>query len=328
MSEHECLVVRIPEIEPIPGADKIGLVRFGGNQVVVRREDWHVGDLAAYVEVDYIVPTDRPEFAFLADGRQGAQEARIRPRRLRGTWSMGLLVPAPTGHPEGSNALSALGVRKWEPQEDVREGIRTHQVPQDPTVPGWLKGLAKYDVENLRKYHNLLSGVVSVTEKIHGSNARYCFSSESGRLHVGSRSRWVLPDEACLWTSVLSERPWIADWCRENPDHVLFGEVFGHQDLKYGRSKPDFLTFDVRTPEGFWGPERLEDELQDFRRVPSLYMGRFDLEIILGMAEGKSVVCPDHVREGCVVQPVIPGFDPRIGRLILKAVGNGYLERA
>ena len=36
----------------------------------------------------------------------------------------------------------------------------------------------------------------------------------------------------------------------------------------------------------------------------------------------------DHVREGSVVRPVRERVDLRLGRTVLKIVGNGYLERA
>ena len=41
----------------------------------------------------------------------------------------------------------------------------------------------------------------------------------------------------------------------------------------------------------------------------------------------RSVIGADHVREGFVVKPTAECFDDRIGRVILKMVGEGYLLR-
>ena len=46
------------------------------------------------------------------------------------------------------------------------------------------------------------------------------------------------------------------------------------------------------------------------------------------LAEGPSLVPgANHVREGCVVQPIRERVDVRLGHTVLKIVGNGYLER-
>lgn len=49
-------IVRIDEIRPIEGYDRIEHARVGGWWVVVRKEQFSVGDLAVYIEIDSKVP--------------------------------------------------------------------------------------------------------------------------------------------------------------------------------------------------------------------------------------------------------------------------------
>lgn len=57
-------VVTIDEIRPIEGYDKVEHARVGGWWVIVRKDQFKVGDLAIYIEVDSKVPEQEP-FMFL-----------------------------------------------------------------------------------------------------------------------------------------------------------------------------------------------------------------------------------------------------------------------
>jgi hypothetical protein len=66
----------------------------------------------------------------------------------------------------------------------------------------------------------------------------------------------------------------------------------------------------------------------DIPRVPVLYRGPFDMVKMEELAEGNSVLAEKngeiHVREGCVIRPILERQDLTIGRVTLKLVGNGY----
>jgi hypothetical protein len=57
-------VVQIDEIRPIEGYDRVEHARVGGWWVIVRKDQFKVGDLAIYIEVDSKVPEQEP-FMFL-----------------------------------------------------------------------------------------------------------------------------------------------------------------------------------------------------------------------------------------------------------------------
>src|SRR4051812_24887017 len=110
MSEFHVEVVRLGAIEPHPNADSLSITRVhGGYPVIIRTGEFRTGDLAVYVPVDSGGPADEPRFAFLGEPR------RIKARRLRGVFSMGLLVPASDEWAAGADVRAALRITKYEP---------------------------------------------------------------------------------------------------------------------------------------------------------------------------------------------------------------------
>lgn len=154
--EHTCDVVEI-KLEVHPNADSLSLVQVGDFQCAVRTTDWADGDLAVYIPPDSVVP-DTKEFEFLGKNK------RIKARKLRGEWSVGLLIPAPVDAKVGDDYMEQLGVVHYEPQ------IHGHFTTGGDNVtppPGFIP---TYDVLNFRKYSGLFNDgeEVVVTEKIHG----------------------------------------------------------------------------------------------------------------------------------------------------------------
>lgn len=96
-STHRVNVIKIEEIMKHPNADTLGIVYVGGYQVVVKLDDFKVGDLAIYIQPDTIVPVMEP-FKFLWADREFTGEVpekyrRITVRRFRKEWSEGMLTP-------------------------------------------------------------------------------------------------------------------------------------------------------------------------------------------------------------------------------------------
>lgn len=81
-------VERIDWIKEIEGADAISLAGvLGWSVIIAKKDNFKVGDLAVYIEIDSVVP-DRPEFEFLR-----SRKFRVRTIKMRGQISQGLLLP-------------------------------------------------------------------------------------------------------------------------------------------------------------------------------------------------------------------------------------------
>lgn len=323
-STHRVDVVKV-QLEPHPNADTLAVVRVFGFTVCVRAADWQGRTLGAYIQPDSVVDTTRPEFAFLA--QPGRTRERIKVRRLRGVVSMGLLIAAPEGAKEGDDVAAQLGVTRYEPPVQASTGGEVAPAP-----PGYRP---TFDVESWRRYAALFvpGEPVVVTEKIHGASGRYAFVD--GALHVGSRTEWKVKGDS-LWWVASDHDPSIERFCRAHPGATLYGEIYGNvQDLKYGVPRggaPRFIAFDVLGADGAWldpAAARAACVEAGVAFVPELFAGPYDPKAVEALAEGPSVMPgAGHLREGCVVRPARERTHPDIGRVMLKIVGNGYLERA
>lgn len=90
---------RIADIQPIEGADAIVVATIDGWKVVVKKDEFKVGDLAVYLEIDSWVPHELAPF--LSKGSEpreynGVKGERLRTIKLRGQVSQGLLLPMTT----------------------------------------------------------------------------------------------------------------------------------------------------------------------------------------------------------------------------------------
>lgn len=325
MSTHKVEVVRLGPIEKHPNADTLGVVQIWGYTAIIRLGEYAEDDLVAYIEPDYVVP-DTETFAFLRD-------KRIRAKRLRGIWSQGLVIRAPDGASEGDDVMEALGIVRYEPPVKFNRfgGIKGENLDAEKPHES-LASIPKYDLENFRRYHTTFTEgeLVHITEKLHGTNARYAW--RDGRMWAGSRSFWRKPTDTPTdwWWCAIDQNPWIVDWCRAHEDVVLFGEVFGSvQDLTYG-AKPGefrFLAFDVFSGGRFIGAEDFRLAIAPKFRVPLVHNGPIpDRGCLEELSRMDSTF--GGISEGIVIKPHQERFDRTVGRVALKLVSDRYLERA
>ncbi len=323
MSEFHVEVVRLGPNTKHENADTLSVTMVhGGYPVIVRTGEYTEGQLAVYVPVDSIIPENDSRWEFLAGHR------RIRAKKLRGVFSMGLLTQADPTWAEGQNVAVELGITKYEAPEPGSPGFGP-SVPSEPGPDGWI--FPKYtDIEGLRRHQNVLAEGedVVLTEKIHGANARYCHDGE--RLWIGSRTQVKRNDDGNQWAKV-AEAEGLAEKLSRQPFFIFYGEIFGNvQDLKYGMpTVAAFRCFDVFDVKGgrylnHFDARSMAEEL-GIPWVPELYVGPWVASELVELAEGQSTLAA-HVREGFVVKPVRERFH-HIGRVILKQPGQGYLLR-
>lgn len=328
-TEHDVRVVRLGDIRKHDNADSLGITDVDGRPCIVRLGGWAPGDLAVYVPIDSLVPVADPRFAFLGDKhRQDAQgRCRIRAARLRGVFSMGLLVKPDAGMVEGDDVRERMGIGVYEPGEAFSLS------PDAEPDPGFLP---VYDIESARKWAAavLTDGEeVVLTEKIHGANGRFAWHRD--RMWCASRTRFPKQAAGEMWWTV-AERAGLPDKLREVcPGVAVYGEVYGQvQDLKYGRTGAHLVLFDaLDIPTRRWLDY---DDLGalaarlDLPTVPELYRGPWTSDLA-ALAEGDSVLGASagakHVREGWVLKPVRERVHDRLGRVILKRHGEGFLTR-
>lgn len=337
MSTHAVNVVEIESVEPHPDADALELTNIGGWQCVIRKGQFKPGDLAVYIEPDYVVPTTRPEFAFL-DKKGLGRPHRLKAVKLRGAVSYGLLieVPADLDHRVvGDNVMDDLGIVRYEP-------VMRFMTTANNAVAGPVGlNISKFDLEPMNKHMDAFTPgeYVYVTEKLHGANARFCHWE--GKDFVGSRQQWLEQpepgDKQSWWWTAFEKYPGIADYCRANPGHILYGEVYGDvQELKYG-TKPGtilfaaFALYDATT--GKWldyNDLRARCMAVGVPLAPLVYEGPYDWTLVRSFAEEDSVATrwndPNaaQLSEGIVIVPLHERQEYRLGRVALKHISQRY----
>lgn len=318
VAEHTCDVVKV-RLESHPNADSLSLVRVGDFQCVVRTSDWSDGDLAIYIPPDSIAPETK-EFEFLGKHR------RIKARKLRGEWSVGLLIPAPADAVIGDDYMERLGVVHYEPE--IKGHFSTGG--ENILIPSGF--FPKYDVLNFRKYSDCFEDgeEVILTEKLHGSSCRFVCIDDV--VYCGSRRFWKKEDSNNLWWKVLNQNMVLESWLRHNQGLCVYGEVFGQvQNLKYGSTdgRIFFAAFDILRGNQWLDFDEAHDIGAPLPWVPLVYRGPFQKKQILEFAEGDSLYpFAQNIREGIVIKPVHERTNCKIGRIQLKIVSNIYLAKS
>lgn len=258
---------------------------------------------------------------------------------------------------EGDDVSDLLGITHYDPDAGSEDGSeefapKEKKKKYPKTLRGWIGfilakfrirrsqqfleqtdtlGIPVYDVNALKNYPDTFEEhePVIVTEKIHGSNARYLF--HDGTMYVGSRNKWTAPGSSNPFRNALKLNPWIEEWCRAHEGHVLWGEVTGVQKgFDYGSKDNQFFVFDVRKPDGTWAEygERIDTTGLDGHFVPILYIGPYDLEKIKTLVDGNSTVeGAKHIREGIVIKSQHERRIRGVGRTQMKIVSNKFLEK-
>lgn len=321
MSEFKVSTVTIGEIRKHPDADTLSITEVDGFPVVFRTGEFQPGSPAVYIPVDAVVDLTKPYFAFLAKGTD-KRKHRIKAIRLRGVFSMGLLIPFPEGCPV-VGAADWLGVVKYEEPQLKTLGGEGQRPPENCPSP--------YDLESWWRYRDILQEGehVVITEKIHGCNARFCWVD--GQFYAGSHRMFWKETPGNIWWRAARQY----DIDERMPEgFMLYGEVFGDiQDLRYGAQPGSgtlsFRAFDVQDlrTRHFLNHSEFERfcELAGIPTVPVLWRGPYDADKAYALAQGRSVMA-QHMKEGIVIKADPFRFSD-IGRPILKLHSEAYLTR-
>lgn len=327
-SSRKALVVPIV-LEKHNNATSLSIVRVDGYQVVVNTAAWEGRDKAVWLEPETTVNTNLPIFSFLK--REGRDKEVITAKRLRGEWSQGLLVPAPSGFEVGDDCWAALELEHYEPAEPT-ESLK---VGDCAPAPSHWANLSRYDVENYLKYGRLFTTLdrITILEKLNGSNQSCVYSGEA--YHVKSRNFWKKSGEtACDFWRALEENEPLKKYLRDNPDHLVQGEMIGKvKGFLYGlNNKVEFRAFDIRKPNYHYmdATEFLDVCDRYSIKTPRVFESNalHSRELIESYVEGEQENNPKGYREGVVIKPTVERFERRLnGRLALKYVSNTYLEK-
>lgn len=327
-----------------------------------------VGDNIVYVPEAAIVPEHLlKQFGFWDTTKErgmlaGRNYDRVKAVRLRGVLSQGLVwgldrdgdtLVAHNGDTTaevafGDNVADFFGITKYEPPVPVG---------MSGEVAAVYNFAIGFDIENAQNFPGFLDNdTVEATEKLHGTCFRVAyrpdFSHEelfgtTGGVAVSSKGLGAKglvfknneknANNLYVRTAVelnLIER--VEALGKELGYSIdLFGEIFGQgvQDLHYGATTPTFRAFDIAINGVFEGAatKAIYFDRLGVERVPVLYTGPWDTDVLVGLRDGKTTVGGDNIREGIVVTATggqeKREFNNNRLRPVLKMVSPDYLTR-
>lgn len=133
--------VKVTSISSIEGADRVELAHINGWQVMVKKGEYRVGDLAVYFEIDSKLPETEP-FEFMAKYKYRVKTQRF----FRGKiFSQGLIMtPEELGVKdvkEGDYLTERLGVTYYEPEDNMRkaDNKKLAEIKADKFMEKWIK---------------------------------------------------------------------------------------------------------------------------------------------------------------------------------------------
>lgn len=329
----------ISDLQPIEGADRIVQATVMGWNVVVKKEEFEVGDRCVFFEIDSILPDGKPWAEFMR-----SRKFRVKTCKLRGVLSQGLALPMSIL--EGASNPNRRfwdWIRRrdgWRVGDDATEflKIEKHGGAKAAKGSGFKSGsragnfpsfIPKTDEIRVQSAMHLLDYIdgrdIYATVKCDGTSAT--FFNLDGKFGVCSRNREVKPGDNVYWQ--MAEAYMLRD---EIPDgFAVQGEICGPkiQKNRLRLESVDLFVFDVFNIKA--GKYLSLRELQEFCRDHNLKMVPLELEspgddclfdrslgAWLERAKGKYSYTTVN-REGIVVRTV----EGR--RVSFKVLNNDYL---
>jgi RNA ligase (TIGR02306 family) len=323
--------VIIDDIQPIVGADLIEVATVKGWKLVIKKNEFSIGDHAVYCEIDSFLPI-KEEFEFLRKSsyrKMGEQEGfRLKTIKFRGQISQGLLLP-----------VSVLSGYAYQIGEDVSE--RLGVIKYEPPVPAALSGIAKgmfpsfmpktdeERIQNLTsEYETFKQHTFYITEKLDGSSVTFYYNE--GVFGVCSRNLDLEESEDNTFWKIARREDIEQKLAATGKNIALQGELIGEgvqgnpYDMR-GQTVRFFNVFDIDSYQ-YFGLDEFKSLIDSFglETVPILdtaYTLPDTPEELLTTADGISVLSPKHKaveREGLVIRST----DRKIS---FKAISNKFL---
>lgn len=332
-TRHLASVQQIVDIQPIPNADSIEVATVLGWHTVVKKGQFQIGDPIVYYEIDSILPKI-PEFQFMEE-----KHYRVRTVKLRGQISQGLCTPLsilPEGHYDlGDDVTDILGVTKYEKLIPVQlRGRVRGNFPRGIPKTEELRVQSIPDI--VKKYQGY---TFTLTEKANGTSATYFLDEDTG-LHCCSRNLDMAPETVHKFNGLaywqIADKMNIEEIIKTlGKDVVLQGEIIGKNinGNQYKLNDIQLKIFNLYDKKNYvyFDQHVLNDTIESFGFpkdwfVP--YLGEIvldhNVDQIVEMAYGRSVINPEVIREGLVFRASPEIIDPFVGRVSWKCISPTF----
>ncbi len=328
----------VSDLKPIEGADRIVQATVMGWNVVVKKDEFEIGDRCVFFEIDSILP-DGPEWSEFMRSKR----FRVKTCKLRGVLSQGLAMPmsilggSPNPHRRfwdwlrrrdgwrvGDDATAFLGVEKHGgPQAGKSPGFKTGQ--KAGNFPGFIPKTDEIRVQSSMHLLDYIKGRdIYATVKCDGTSATFY---RLDGFNVCSRNRKVKQGDNVYWQMA---EAYMLD--KEIPNgFAVQGEICGPriQKNRLRLESVDLFVFDVFDIKAgkYLGYRELHKFCTDhnLKMVPVALLAtvdnKFDNSLIAWLDRARGKYSDTNInREGLVVRT-----QSSEKRVSFKVLNNDYL---
>ncbi|OGI07719.1 MAG: RNA ligase [Candidatus Melainabacteria bacterium RIFCSPLOWO2_12_FULL_35_11] len=325
-------IEEITSINLIPGADSIELATVKGWNVVIKKDEFKIGDKCVYFEIDSFLPV-KPEFEFLRKSSykrlgDGTEGFRLKTIKFRGQISQGLALPVhilgkkQNDFKLGDDISEELGVIKYEP-------------PSPASLAGEAKGpylslFPKTDEERIQNltecYETWKDLDFYVTEKLDGTSITIYLNN--GDFGICTRNFELKEDKNITYWKVAKELNLKERLSMLHFNVAIQGELIGEgvQTNLYkirGQTIKFFDVYNIDEKRYLFYKEMMKTISKlGFEAVP-LVEENFKLPNIIDelllYADGQSILNPQASREGIVLRT------KKDKRVSFKVISNLFL---
>ena len=327
----------VSDLAPIEGRDRIVLAMIDGWSVIVKRDEFKVGDKCVYVEIDSVLP-EKEEFEFLRKNN-----FRIKTMKMAGVISQGIcfplsiLPPKVGGYKLDEDVTAVIGVKQYERTMDKDPQPRATPKKKYPRflmrIPlfrklvlpkkkqkGFPSFISKTDETRIQNMPFVLRDKRRwvATEKIDGQSGSFCLVRHKSRVpFVKDRFEYIVcsrnlrlwsKDNSSYWS--VSDRYQIEKTLKNmigDMDWIAIqGECIASnvQGNKYKVNAPDLYVFNLIYPDGRLDSMTAKKICNDngLKFVPIVQTGYVlpdTIAEVLDYAHGQSAI-GDTIREGIV----------------------------
>lgn len=352
MARKLASVREIAEIKSIEGADRIVTYRVDGWWVIGQKDQFKIGDLAIYLEIDSWVPYSLAPF--LSKDRKeprefnGIKGEKLKTIKMKGQLSQGLLLPLDKNMPEllledlnkGDDLTELLGIQLWE--QPIKLDKRGKPIEnREARKGGFPLYIPKSDQERIQncteQFEKYRSYTWEVTEKLDGSSMTvYVNGDDEGvcSRNINLKGPGMEGGENCnpnnFWKVALRDR--LIDFIKETARNLaLQGELIGPgiQGNPYELEDHQFYLYNIWDidAQSWIKPEGRAFALAaidiPINHVPILatnysFSDDESIDTLLKLAEGPSSLNHKVAREGLV-------FKANSHPESFKAISNSYI---
>jgi len=133
-------ICKIDRVDPHPNADRLDIATIKGWEIIVGKGLYKIGDTVVYIPIDSVLPQVLSDEY---DITKYLHKQRVKPAKLRGTVSYGVILPNKDNDPIGTDMSEKLGITKWNPYAEYenQQEIKKKSQARKNNMTGFWTGI-------------------------------------------------------------------------------------------------------------------------------------------------------------------------------------------